>query len=182
MAYTPSPQPAFHGFASTGLNTTQMIQPSETPPFLHTISKRDKRRQALSDKLADISTNFTINRDAYYRNQMHTLQLDMNYINNANLYENKPLDDFSEDILEGLSANIAGPSIVPRPGLPGRRLPEIEAPPGAGKWAAKFVHDINDEFEEKDARLTLLAVRVPFLCCDHFYHEIFLQLIKPVAK
>lgn len=179
MAYAPSPQPAFYGLLPTELNTTQMAWPSETPPFPNTISKRDKRRLALSDRLTDISTNFTINRDSIYRIQMHTLQLDMNYINNASLYENKPLEDSSEDILEALSANIPGSSIGL--GLPGRRVPEIEAPPGAGKWSAKFVHDINDEFEEKDARLTLLAVRVPFLCCDHFYHGILLQLIKPVA-
>ena len=161
MAYTPSPQPGFHGLGATGLNATQPIRTSDTPPFSHIVSKRDKRRLALSDRLTEISTNFTNNREAYYRAHMHTLQLDMNFINNANLYENKPLDDASEDILEGLSANIPGPSIGSRSGVPGLRLPEIEAPPRAGRWAAKFVHEINDEFEDKDVRLTLLAVRIP---------------------
>ncbi len=170
MAYTPSPQPALHGFAATGVNTSQVIPPTETTPFPHVISKRDKRKMALSDRLTEISTNFANNRDGYYRAHMHTLQLDMNYINNACLYENKPLEDSSEDILEGLSANIPGPSMVPRSGPAGLRLPEIEVPPRAGKWAAKFAHDINDEFEEKDARLTLLAVRISFLHCYHFQH------------
>ena len=167
MAYTPSPQPGFHGLGATGLNTTQPIRASDTPPFQHSISKRDKRRLALSDRLTEISTDFTNNREAFYRAHMHTLQLDMNYINNANLYENKPLEDSSEDILEGLSANIPGSSIGSRPGVPGLRLPEIEAPPRAGRWAAKFVHEVNDEFEERDVRLTLLAVCVSRLCCNH---------------
>lgn len=176
MAYTPSPQPGFHGLGATGSNTTQPIRPSDTPPFPHSISKRDKRRLALSDRLTEISTNFTNNREAYYRAHMHTLQLDMNYINNANLYENKPLEDSSEDILEALSANIPGPSIGSRSGVPGLRLPDIEAPPRAGKWAAKFVHEINDEVEEKDVKLTLLAVRVSHLYCNHFESGVHLSL------
>ena len=94
---------------------------------------------------------------------MHTLQLDMNYVNNSGLYDNKHMDDSSEDILEGLSANIPGPSNVSRSGIPGLRLPEIELPPRAGKVAAQFVHEVNDECEEKDVRLTLLAVRTTFL-------------------
>ena len=167
MAYTPSPQPGFHGLGATGLNTTQPIRPSDTSPFPHSISKRDKRRLALSDRLAEISTNFTTNREAYYRSHMHTLQLDMNYINNANLYENKPLEDSSEDILEGLSANIPGPSIGSRSGVPGLRLPDIEVPPRAGRWAARFVHEINDECEEKDVKLVLLAVCGSLLHCTH---------------
>lgn len=161
MAYTPSPQPASHGFGAIGLNATQLIRPSETPPFPHVISKRDKRRLALSDRLTEISANFSNNRDAFYRSHMHTLQLDMNYINNAGLYENKPLEDSSEDILEGLSANLPGSSIGSRSGLQGLRSAEIEAPPRAGTWAAKFTHEVNDEFEGKDVRLTLLAVRIP---------------------
>lgn len=106
----------------------------------------------------------------------------MNYINNASLYENKPLEDASEDILEAMSANIPGPSIVSRSGVPGLRLPEIEAPPRPGKWAAKFVHDVNDEFEDKDVRLTLLAARIPFLYCNHSEFGIFLTFLRLVAK
>lgn len=162
MVYTPSPQPGLHGPGATGLNITQPVRPSDTPPLPHSISKRDKRRLALSDRLAEISANFTNNREAYYRAHMHTLQLDINFINNANLYENKPLEDSSEEIIEGLSANIPGPSIGSRPGIPGLRLPEIEAPPRAGRWAAKFVHEVNDEFEDKDVKLTLLAVHLPY--------------------
>lgn len=182
MAYTPSPQPGFHGLGATGLNPTQPIRPSDTPPFPHIISKRDKRRMALTDRLAEISTNFTNNREAFYRAHMHTLQLDMNYINNANLYENKPLEDSSEDILEALSANIPGPSIGSRSSVPGLRLPEIEVPPRAGKWAAKFVHEVNDEFEDKDVRLTLLAARIPFLYFNHSEPGILMALTQLRCK
>lgn len=177
MAYTPSPQPGFHGLGATGLYATQPHRPSDTPPFSHVISKRDKRRIALSDRLTEISANFTNNREAYYRAHMHTLQLDSNFINNANLYENKPLEDSCEDILEGLSANIPGAPVGSRSGVPGLRLPEIEVPPRAGKWAAKFVHEVNDEFEDKDVRLTLLAVRVfLYFHCNHFKPGIILTL------
>lgn len=160
MTYTPSPQPAYLGFGASAFNLMQSIRPLETPPFPQTISKRDKRRLALSDRLTEITTNFTGNRDGYYRSHMHMLQLDISYISNAVLYENKPLEDLSEDILEGLTANIPGPANAPRSAL---RLSDLEAPPRAGNAAAKFVHEINDEFEEKDARLTLLAVSRSFL-------------------
>lgn len=155
MAYSPSPQPAT---LPTGGNATQVIRLSATPPFQHVISKRDKRRIVLSDRLNEISTQFAQNRDGVYRSQMQVLQLDMNFINNASLYENMPLDDFGDDIIRGLSSNILGNVTGVKSNRGGVRMSDIEAPPGAGKWAAMFTKEINDAFEEKDSQLTLLAV------------------------
>lgn len=153
MAYSPSPRPL------GALGATQPVRHPGTPPIPIVISKQRKRRNALAERLKDISVSFAQNRDDHYRKQLQTLQLDMNHINHAQPYENAPLDDFSSDILE--ETNAAGPSTANegfRMSMMGARMSDMEALPRSGSWFSRYTQEINDAMEEKDAQLTLVAV------------------------
>lgn len=88
----------------------------------------------------------------------------MNFINNVRLYDNKPLDDFADDIIEGMTMSAPSNTNGARLSQAGARTLDVEALPGAGKWAAKFVHEVNDAFEDRDVQLTLVAVCAVFPC------------------
>lgn len=114
------------------------------------------------DRLAQISTEFAENREVYYRKQVNQYQVDMHYINNAKLYDNAILDDFEDDGFDDLDVS-AAPSTQGslRHGQQGHlngnaRLPGPFRP---NKHATKFIQEINDATEQKDADLATFAVR-----------------------
>ena len=155
MAYSPSPQPAALTAAGNSKNFSRI---SPTPPPNQAVSKRDKRKNALTDRLRDISTNFANNRDIYYRQQVQTYQVAMNYINEAKPYENKPLDDLADNVIENISETASSNAQGGQRGAQAGSQPRFQAPPRSGKWAAVFVHEVNAALEERDTQLTLLAV------------------------
>lgn len=155
MAYSPSPQPAALGGIG---NYSHQTLASVTPPLPHqAISKRDKKINALSERLHDISANFAQNRDSHYRAQLHTLQLAMNFINNSEPYNDRPLNDNPNDIYEQLSAAVT--DNVQRDAQAAARLNMLEVPPGTEKWAAAYVQEINNCLETRDATLAAIAGR-----------------------
>ena len=155
MAYSPSPQPAALAAAGSSKNLSRL---SPTPPPNQAVSKRDKRKNALTDRLRDISANFANNRDFYYRQQLQTYQIAINYISEAKPYENKPLDDLGDDIIQNISDTVSGNTQGgQRAGQTGSQS-KFQAPPRAGKWAATFVQEVNEAMEERDTQLTMLAV------------------------
>ena len=83
MAYSPSPQTVVAG-SSTHLNRISPSPSTQLP-----LSKRDKKRLNMADRLTEISNNFTANRDTFYRQQLQAYQADINYIQQANPYSNK---------------------------------------------------------------------------------------------
>ena len=112
------------------------------PPNMAPLSKRDKKRSAIENRLKEISTNFTMNRDVNLRNQLNALSRDILYINQADPYQDKPLDDSPDDLSFDMSgappsASVDGDSRAP-----------------LGKHAVQFVNDVNDAMEERDANLT----------------------------
>ncbi len=123
------------------------------------MSKRDKRKNALTDRLRDISANFANNRDFFYRQQLQTYQVAMNYISEAKPYDNKPLDDLGDNIIENISETVSGNVQAGQRAAPVGSQPRFQAPPRSGKWAATFVQEVNAAMEERDAQLTLVAVR-----------------------
>ena len=153
MAYSPSPQPG-----ALGLNGTfsSLRRHSISPPLPQNISKREKRKNALSDRLNDISVNFAQNRDAHYRSQLQGLQLAINFISNSDPYKNRPLNDNPDDIYGELSAALA--DNAQRVAQAGSRSAVTEVPAGTEKWASAFVRAVNDEMETRDANLTAVAV------------------------
>ena len=141
MAYSPSPGPS--GF---GANLLSARRPSATPPLSQQpLSKRDKRRIAIENRLKDISASFASNRDAHLRSQLNALSKDIVFINRADPYQNGILDDGLDDLGGGGSSIAAG--AVDR---------DMRVP--LGKHALQFVNDINDAMEERDAGLTNVHV------------------------
>lgn len=152
MAYSPSPQP---GALAPNGTFTSLHHRSATPP-LPQISKRDKRRNALSERLNDISANFAQNREAHYRSQLQGLQLAINFISNSEPYKDCPLNDNPDDICKELSVAIADNAY--RVAQTGSRSAVTEVPVGTERLAAAYVKEINDEMEARDANLTVVAV------------------------
>ena len=125
---------------------------SASPPLLP-VSKSDRRRRQLQDKLADMVTNFSKDRDQHYRAQLHALQVDMNLIVRADAYADSPLDDDPDTIRE-LVRDITGGSLPQNPAA----LQDFLAM--AGRGYQDFARQINKAQEERDAALTMLWVRI----------------------
>jgi hypothetical protein len=130
---------------------------SSTPPAnpAPPLSKRDKRRSALTDRLQDLTNSFSQNRDLQFRQQLHSLHHDLNLILNADIYGNGPLDDSAETIATQVDAVVAG----------GQYASEMRTL--SGKWYSRFIQEVNQTKEEKDTELTMLMVcffyLLPFL-------------------
>lgn len=161
MAYSPSPQPS-PTLAVMGARSNDQIFTPTPPPI--PLSKRDKRRSILSEKLNELTTSFANNRDSHYRQQLQALQIDLNLIMRADPYRDAPLDDSGDDIAElvlaAMGGNaqsgvngagaVAGPPMYPRPDKDVAAL--------AGRWYAQYVEDVNDAVELRDTNLTMLEV------------------------
>lgn len=123
---------------------------SNTPP--PPISKRDKRRNLLADKLTEIATDFKGNRDGHYRSQLHAIQTDVHLIMHADVYdERNPLPDLAEDI-RTLVQSVNG-MIQHANGMP------PDDSPIAGKLYSEFVQEVQDALERRDAELAAHKVR-----------------------
>ncbi|KAF2749882.1 hypothetical protein M011DRAFT_492893 [Sporormia fimetaria CBS 119925] len=113
------------------------------------LSKRDKRRNQLAEKLAEMMSNFADNRDGHYRAQFTALTQDINLICKANPYNNQPLDDAGDEARESVQAILeSNPSIPP--------TVSTDYISEAGKYYARFVDAVNDALEERDYNLTML--------------------------
>ncbi|KAI5809112.1 Sds3-like-domain-containing protein, partial [Peziza echinospora] len=154
-------------------NSTQHQQQSQQqnsqqqqPTQQHQVpSKRDKRRNLLSDRLTDLSVSFDKDRDVHYRSQLAALQQDFNAIARADTSgrDMKMLDDGAEGIdkfVTGgvfLGGNASGADgAVPNargagPGVVGGVQP--------GTFYAGFVAEVNERMEERDVGLTMLHVQ-----------------------
>ncbi|KAJ5722481.1 hypothetical protein N7488_000516 [Penicillium malachiteum] len=147
MAYSPRAQSP--GVGSAYPPGTQPRGRSTSPGAAATgpISKRDKRRSALQDRLQDLTATFCQNRDAQFRQQLHSLQCDMTLINNADPYVDGPLADSAEDIAHLIEDTVGG----------GKFAKEMASL--SGTWYAKFVHEVNNIKEKRDAELAQLMNR-----------------------
>ena len=115
-------------------------------PRFHQPTKREKRKNAMVDRLRDISANFAENREYHYRRQLQSLQRDVNYITYAQPYRDQPLEELDDSDGDGL-AFVSG--IVSGNG---------ERQPRPGKWARKFEEEMDNAVEDRDAQLTLIVV------------------------
>lgn len=147
--YRPSPQPPANLTASGQLS--QFHHSTPTPP---PISKRDKRRNAMMDRLHEISANFAENREYHYRRQLQALQRDMNLITYAEPYKNQPLDELIDDADDDVSMSATGL----RGGQLGGTAGAGDRQPKAGKWGRRFIEEVNNAMEDRDAQLSLVAV------------------------
>lgn len=144
MAYSPGPPSPGVGAAYGGLHTRGR---SNSPPGASgPLSKRDKRRSALQERLHDLTATFSHNRDAQFRQQLHSLQCDMTLITNADPYGAGPLPDSSDDIAQLIEETVGG----------GKFAKEMASL--SGTWYAKFVQEVNKVKEQRDAELAQIMV------------------------
>lgn len=158
MAYSPSPGPPAN-VTVAGLSA-QYRRRSATPPnHQQPLSKRDKRRNAIDQRLRDLESNFRGNREVHSRAQLNALSRDINYIYRANPYDAKLLEDSADDL--GTSVpNSTGDNVHSglRGGGPGVLPMDSDNRVPLGKWASMFVEEINNAMEERDTALTELEV------------------------
>jgi hypothetical protein len=120
------------------------------PPAM---SKRDKRRTMLQDRLETMMANFGHNLRPHYDAMSNAIQVDIALIMRERPYENKPLDDDPEAIEKKVMDITAGK-------VPADQVAEDNFRHDVGREYTKFIHDVNNSIEEKDVQLTLLAVRI----------------------
>jgi hypothetical protein len=139
MAHSPSPTPGggFHGHSSHR-------RPSASPTSQYPLSKRDKKRNAIENRLKDIVTSFSNNREYHLRAQLNALTRDIHFITRVDSYQNKPLDDGADDLtteIGSVTGSVDGDTRVP-----------------LGRFAAQFVDQVNEAMEERDTALTEVDV------------------------
>jgi Sds3-like len=159
MAYSPSPP--------TTVQPADSFSNRPSPPPVPTISKREKRRNQLAERLNDTTTQFAQNRDQHYRSQLQALQIDMQLITKADLSGIEPLQD-GEEIHELVKAQLGiregsnAPSFSNGLG-PNQRRPENETAALAGRRYAEFVEKVGNAAEERDTHMTMLYVSLNLL-------------------
>ncbi|KAL9595529.1 MAG: hypothetical protein Q9219_006386 [cf. Caloplaca sp. 3 TL-2023] len=150
-------------------------QPHRSSPTSPPLSKRDKRRNAMMDRLQEISNNFAENREYHYRRQLQGLQRDINLITYADPYQNQPMDEIPDESDEDAPANGTGMrGLQHRPAIGnGEKLPK------AGKLARRYIEEVNNAMEDRDAQLSLVVERHNFrireLKEDYLYQTIAAQ-------
>lgn len=123
------------------------------PPAL---SKRDKRRTMLSERLTEMVSAFGANLRPHYEAQVNAINIDISLILQADPYQNKPLEDDPEEIQAKVTA-MAGNNVP-------AEVARDDFAAGAGKMYTEFVHRVNDAMEERDVNLTFLAVCISVSC------------------
>lgn len=138
-------------------------QQSNSPPLQEQqLSKRDKRRTNLANRLQEITAQFSDNRDVHYRNQLQALQIDINLIGEADAHGDKQLPD-SPASIDNLVRDNLQKNLMKAMGA--------NVPLRAGRVYADFAKEINDAMEEKDAMLAMHKVRRLYsLRLDQAFH------------
>jgi hypothetical protein len=117
------------------------------------LSKRDKKRQMLIDRLAALSDKFGRDRDRAYREQLQRIQVDTNLVMRVDAHAERPLDALDDEHLQLSRAN----SEVNNHSGP-RTLLEM-----AGPRFQDWIVNVQDLVEERDYYLTKYTVSLPSL-------------------
>ncbi|KAI0885361.1 Sds3-like-domain-containing protein [Annulohypoxylon maeteangense] len=133
--------------SSSALVTTsnKTIRPSPPPP-----SKRDKKRQALNDRLAGMQDQYSRDKDKHYRDELHKIQIDVNLVARVDPYAERPLDVIDReyrDILQSAKAQLS--ANASSNGSPKRSLLEM-----AGPTFSEWVYQVEDLVEHRDYEMT----------------------------
>ena len=150
MAYSPSPL----AIASH----SQLKQYRPNFPQSQPLTKREKKLSDMEDRFAQIGQQFNENRDIYYRKEHQSIQYDIDFIRNADLYSAKTLDETGDELIfePPISAAVSFTGSLRTQASTGNAKTEI--PYGFGRNAAQFAHAINDAMEQRDADLTAVVV------------------------
>ncbi|OAA67165.1 deacetylase complex subunit [Niveomyces insectorum RCEF 264] len=110
-------------------------------------SKRDKKRQLLTDRLTALSEKFSRDRDMTYREQLQKIQIDTNLVMRLDPYADKPLDFLGQDRQSREREFNKDPDPEGRGG--GRGLLDM-----AGPTFQQWIQEVEDLVEERDSELT----------------------------
>ena len=110
-------------------------------------SKRDKKRQVLSEKLALMTEQMSRDRDRHYREELQKIQVDVNLVGRVDPYADRPLDEIQREYRE---LSHASASAADRPN---RTLLEM-----AGPSFQDWVQTVGDLVETRDYELTTQKV------------------------
>lgn len=141
MATSPSPQ------LSPSLALSHRIDRHHSDTPLQPLSKRDKKRTQLIERLDEITQQFTANKDSYYRSQLQALQIDINLILQSEAYGDEPPSDFGDDIAQLVHRYTGGNPQAMMAVAQGDTLAF------AGRVYAEFAADVAAATEERDAAL-----------------------------
>ncbi|KAF1813787.1 hypothetical protein P152DRAFT_414181, partial [Eremomyces bilateralis CBS 781.70] len=119
-----------------------------SPPQL---SKLDKRRKQIADKIEDMNTAFGVHLRFHYEAQQLALHVDMNMVLKAKPYDG-PLDD-SPDTIKKLIAEELGSHEFTMDDA--QRDFDAEA----GRFYQAYVRTVNDHYSARDSDLSMLATR-----------------------
>ena len=117
------------------------------PPAAH--SKRDRKRQALMERLSSMTDKFHRERDMTYRDQLQKIQFDINLVQRFDPYDPKILQVIAE--LQREHTNTQGPPVNAEDA---RSLLDM-----AGIRFSDFMAEIEDLVEIRDFQLTQSKVR-----------------------
>lgn len=122
------------------------MSPSPPPQQM---TKRDKKRRNIVDKVNDMVASFSKDQTQHYRAQLQAIQVDMTLILRADPYENAPLDDDPQKIEDLVEALTGG-------NIPGGRAAREDFYALAGRRYYEYCQEINKAQEKRDADLTML--------------------------
>lgn len=129
--------------AGTSKTTRQSPQPQ---------SKRDKKRQALSDRLNALSEQFNRDKDRHYREELQKIQVDVNLVSRVDPYADRPLDEIDRERREREPAPATN-GTNNGTGAPHRTLLEM-----AGPTFQEWIREVEDLLETRDYDMTAQKV------------------------
>jgi len=147
MAMSPSPQLSPTMGASHRIERHQSNSPPLQPQQL---SKRDKKRTVLAERLQEITMSFSANRDQHYRAQLQSIQVDSNLIAEADVHSKHPLPDSAEEIDDLVRNNVQKTMM---------KSVSTDPPLRTGRIYSDFAKEVNDAMEERDSAIVTLQVR-----------------------
>jgi len=125
------------------------MSPSPQP---QPMTKRDKRRNNIAERLQEMISTFSQDTHQHYRAQLQAIQVDMTLVLRADNYENRPLDD-SPQAIEELITSLTGGNVPA-----GDKAAKDDFMAMAGKRYYEYCQEINRAQEQRDADLTALKV------------------------
>ncbi|KAI1279735.1 Sds3-like-domain-containing protein [Xylaria sp. FL0933] len=126
--------------------------PRQSPQPQSSQSKRDKKRQALSERLTALSEQFNREKDRHYREELQKIQVDVNLVSRVDPYADRPLDEIDRERRErelSQATNGANNNNNNNSGTSHRSLLEM-----AGPTFQEWIHDVEDLLETRDYDMT----------------------------
>ena len=128
-----------------------MSRQNPRSPSPQPMSKRDKRRQQLAEKLSNMADAFAANHFDHYYAQLSAIQCDINLVLRADPYRSAPLPDSSEEISQAIAE--AKQEVTRR--APINEDAEASFSALSGRHYSKFVSRVNRALEEEgDPRMS----------------------------